>query len=178
MQNYDIQSADIQSADLVTASEHRAWTAAAAVVDPELPMLTLADLGVLREVTVDGERVRVALAPTYTGCPAMAEMRADVTARLHAAGFAEVEVAVALDPPWRSSDITERGRELLADHGIAPPGEPRTGLIQLGVRLEAPACPQCGSAETEVASPFGATPCTALCRCRSCAEPFSQVKAR
>ena len=154
----------------------RARSAAESVVDPELPMLTLADLGVLRDVALDGDRVRVAIAPTYSGCPAVAEMRADVVTRLRAAGFPDVDVRVELSPPWSTDDITEHGRTLLAQHGIAPPGN-RPVAVQLGVRLAAPACPQCGSHRTEVTSAFGPTPCTALCRCLDCREPFEHMKA-
>ncbi|PZS33430.1 MAG: phenylacetate-CoA oxygenase subunit PaaJ [Pseudonocardiales bacterium] len=152
------------------------------VTDPELPMLTLHDLGVLRDVRVDGERVIVEITPTYSGCPAMAEMRSDLTARLHHAGYVEVDVRTVLSPPWTTDDITERGRQVLAEHGIAPPGPaPRRGPgpvpLALGVRPPAVACPLCGSAETELVSQFGATSCKSLHRCVSCREPFEQVKA-
>ena len=158
-----------------------AMRVASSVVDPELPMLSLADLGVLRDVRVEGDRVIVALTPTYSGCPAVAEMRADVTSALHAAGFADVDVRVVLDPPWSTDDITERGRTLLAEHGIAPPGPARRGggpvPVSIGVRVDAPVCPRCGSGDTVVTSPFGSTACKALCRCRACGDPFEFVKA-
>jgi len=155
----------------------RARSAAASVVDPELPMLTLADLGVLRAVELDGNQVRVAIAPTYSGCPAVAEMRADVVRKLHDEGFDDVQVRVELDPPWRTDDITEHGRAVLAEHGIAPPGAVRRPIaVQLGVHIDAPACPQCGSSRTAVLSPFGPTPCLALCRCLDCRETFEHMK--
>jgi ring-1,2-phenylacetyl-CoA epoxidase subunit PaaD len=167
---------------MVTTTLPDARAIAEQVVDPELPMLTLADLGVLRDVRADGDRVVVDIAPTYTGCPAVAEMRADLTRALQAAGFTDVDVRVVLAPPWSSDDITPRGRALLAQHGIAPPGpRPRrsSGPVQIpfGGRPVAPPCPQCGSVHTETTSPFGPTPCTALCRCRACGEPFQHVKA-
>ena len=152
---------------------------AGAVLDPELPMLTLADLGMLRRVEVDdnGARVRVEIAPTYSGCPAVAEIRAGVAQRLHDAGFEDVDVALRLDPPWSTDDITPHGRAVLAEHGIAPPGAARRPVsVQLGVRVDAPPCPRCGSTDTAVQSPFGPTACTALCVCRSCREPFEHVR--
>ena len=152
------------------------------VPDPELPMLTLADLGVLRGVEVgeDGTVV-VSLTPTYSGCPAMAEMRAEVAARLTAAGYAHVRVCTVLDPPWTTDWITPSGRRTLAEHGIAPPGPaprpaPRPVPRTLSPTRPAVPCPRCGSADTEETSRFGATSCKALWRCRACREPFEYVK--
>ncbi|MEV8086842.1 1,2-phenylacetyl-CoA epoxidase subunit PaaD [Streptomyces nigra] len=158
----------------------RARHIAAQVPDPELPMLTLADLGVLRdvEITEDGTVV-ASLTPTYSGCPAMAEMRADVAARLRAAGYPRVEIRTVLDPPWTSDWITQAGRAKLAEHGIAPPGPaPRGGPVALVLSptRHAVACPRCGSADTEETSRFAATSCKALWRCRACKEPFEYVK--
>ncbi|MFE0353683.1 1,2-phenylacetyl-CoA epoxidase subunit PaaD [Streptomyces nigra] len=158
----------------------RARHIAARVPDPELPMLTLSDLGVLRDVelTEDGTVV-ASLTPTYSGCPAMAEMRADVAARLRAAGYSRVEIRTVLDPPWTSDWITPAGRAKLAEHGIAPPGPaPRGGPVALVLSptRHAVACPRCGSADTEETSRFAATSCKALWRCRACKEPFEYVK--
>ena len=163
------------------ADEARAREVAATVTDPELPMLTLADLGVLREVSVDGDgAVDVAITPTYSGCPAMATMRDDLVHGLQDAGFAEVRVRVELHPAWSSDWITERGRAALADHGISPPGPaPRpdapVALTLLPTR-RALACPRCGSAAVALTSEFGATACKALYRCTDCREPFEHVK--
>ncbi|MFE0251567.1 1,2-phenylacetyl-CoA epoxidase subunit PaaD [Streptomyces sp. NPDC059010] len=158
----------------------RARHIAATVPDPELPMLTLADLGVLRgvELTEDGTVV-ASLTPTYSGCPAMAEMRADVAARLSDAGYAQVEIRTVLDPPWTSDWITPVGRRKLAEHGIAPPGPaPRGGPVALVLSptRRTVTCPRCGSADTEETSRFAATSCKALWRCRACREPFEYVK--
>ncbi|MFI9272822.1 1,2-phenylacetyl-CoA epoxidase subunit PaaD [Kitasatospora sp. NPDC052896] len=153
---------------------------AGAVPDPELPVLTLADLGVLAGVErADGGAVTVWLTPTYSGCPAVAEMAADVATRLEAAGFPDVRVRLRLDPPWSSDQITPAGRAKLAAAGIAPPGPAAAGPtpVRLGpTRLAAVACPQCGSTETEELSRFGSTACKALWRCRSCREPFEHLK--
>ncbi|WP_446040368.1 1,2-phenylacetyl-CoA epoxidase subunit PaaD [Streptomyces sp. SID1121] len=165
-----------------TADVRRARHIAEGVPDPELPMLTLADLGVLREVEAGADGTIVAsLTPTYSGCPAMAEMRAGVATRLRAAGYARVEVRTVLDPPWTTDWITPAGRRKLAEHGIAPPGPaPRHAsgpvpLVLSPTRAEV-ACPLCGSADTEETSRFGATSCKALWRCRTCREPFEYVK--
>lgn len=155
------------------------------VRDPEMPMLTLADLGVLRgvEVTRDAEGAEVVVAsitPTYTGCPAMKTMRDDLVHRLREAGFERVEVRVVLDPPWSSDWISERGRAALRAAGLSPPGPAprRSGpvLLTLGPKRAAPPCPRCGSADTRLTSEFGATACKALYRCAACLEPFEHVK--
>ncbi|MFK4149842.1 1,2-phenylacetyl-CoA epoxidase subunit PaaD [Streptomyces sp. NPDC004065] len=160
----------------------RARRIAEQVPDPELPMLTLADLGVLREVTVTDDGTVVAdLTPTYSGCPAMAEMRAEVAARLKDAGYRDVRVRTVLDPPWTTDWITAEGRRKLAEHGIAPPGpapRPAPGPVPLVLsptRRVVP-CPRCGATDTEETSRFGATSCKALWRCRACREPFEYVK--
>lgn len=156
--------------------------AAAAVVDPELPMLTLADLGVLREVTVDAAgAVRVSITPTYTGCPAMDTMRDDLVAALRAAGYQDVSVDVVLHPAWSTDWISQDGRRKLAEAGIAPPGaapRPAPGpipLTLLPVAWPVP-CPRCGAGDTELISQFGSTACKALRRCPHCREPFEHVK--
>lgn len=157
----------------------RARHIAAQVPDPEMPMLTLADLGVLRDVEVSEDGTVVAsLTPTYSGCPAMAEMRAEVAARLRDAGYARVEIRTVLNPPWSSDWITPAGRAKLAEHGIAPPGAAPRGPVTLTLaptRRTVP-CPRCGSADTEETSHFAATSCKALWRCRACREPFEYVK--
>ncbi|MFE1251941.1 1,2-phenylacetyl-CoA epoxidase subunit PaaD [Streptomyces sp. NPDC058735] len=160
----------------------RARRIAGQVPDPELPMLTLADLGVLREVSLEPDGTVVAsLTPTYSGCPAMAEMRAGVAARLRDAGYGRVEIRTVLDPPWSSDWITADGRRKLAEHGIAPPGAaPARSAgpvpLVLSPTRRSVACPRCGSADTEETSRFAATACKALWRCRACREPFEYVK--
>lgn len=153
---------------------------AASVTDPEMPMLTLEDLGVLRDLEVDGDTVIVTITPTYSGCPAMATMRDDLVHGLRDAGFAEVEVRVSLSPAWSSDWITPRGRLALAEHGISPPAAaPRHDapvVLSLRPTRRAIACPRCGSSAVELTSEFGPTACKALYRCASCLEPFEHVK--
>jgi ring-1,2-phenylacetyl-CoA epoxidase subunit PaaD len=151
------------------------------VTDPELPMLTLADLGVLRDVRVEDGTVVVEITPTYTGCPAMGVMRADLVQALREAGYPEVDVRTVLAPPWSTDWISSDGRRKLAEAGIAPPGSapirPSGPVpLQLGPTVRALTCPLCGSADTEELSPFGATACKDLHRCRGCGEPFEHVK--
>jgi ring-1,2-phenylacetyl-CoA epoxidase subunit PaaD len=169
---------------MVTAVRDAARAVAETVTDPELPMLTLADLGVLRDVAEEpGGRVVVTITPTYTGCPAMDTMRDDLVHALHSAGYPDVDVRTVLQPAWSTDWITDTGRRKLAAAGIAPPGAAlrHTGPIPLGLPVHmstgAPvACPQCGSADTVEVSRFSATACKALRRCRACAEPFEHVK--
>ena len=152
------------------------------VTDPELPLLTLADLGVLRDVRTERDgTVVVEITPTYSGCPAMGVMRADLVHALHNAGFPDVDVRTVLSPPWSTDWITPDGRRKLAEAGIAPPGRapvrsPGPVPLQLDPTPRTADCPLCGSTDTEELSEFGATACKALRRCRSCREPFEHVK--
>ena len=162
------------------ATLERARTVAESVTDPELPMLTLADLGVLRDVAVSAGRVEVAITPTYSGCPAMATMRDDLVRLLTQEGFADVTVRVQLEPAWTTDWVSERGRAALREAGISAPGRAprRTGVVplSLGPTRRDLTCPQCGSADVEVTSEFGSTACKALYRCRACLEPFDHLK--
>ncbi|MEQ4303732.1 1,2-phenylacetyl-CoA epoxidase subunit PaaD [Plantactinospora sp. B6F1] len=176
----------------------RTRRAVAAVVDPELRVLTIEDLGVLRDVTEDPGtgRVTVTITPTYTGCPAMDVIRADIRAALAAVGHPDAEVVTVFAPAWTTDWISEAGRAKLAAAGIAPPG-PASGRpevlgrgpsttesdmrgpfptgpvrVRLSVR-----CPHCGSGDTEQISRFGSTACKSLWRCRACREPFDHLRA-
>ncbi|HEX3350619.1 MAG TPA: 1,2-phenylacetyl-CoA epoxidase subunit PaaD [Acetobacteraceae bacterium] len=153
----------------------RAWDAAAAVVDPEIPVLTIADLGVLRDVEVHDDGVTVAITPTYTGCPAMNMIAVEVETALARAGIANGRVRQVMSPAWTTDWMSEAGRRKLAEYGIAPPPKAggRRALFGAG---ETVTCPRCGSSDTERISEFGSTACKSLRRCRSCAEPFDQFK--
>ena len=158
-----------------------AWAVAAQTPDPELPMLTLADLGILRDVRVDGDAVLATITPTYSGCPAMREISVDLQQRLRAAGFAEVTVLTQLAPAWSSEWITAEGRRKLSAAGIAPPHavvRPSGPIpLTLSARSQPVRCPHCGSPDTRQTAAFSATACKALHRCTACSEPFEYIKA-
>lgn len=144
-------------------------------------MVTLADLGVLRDVTAaDDDVVVVSITPTYSGCPAMATMRDDLVHRLRSNGFDQVRVQVVLAPAWTSDWITPKGRAALAAAGISPPGPaaPLGGAVALTLSRphRSVKCPQCNSSAVDLVSEFGSTACKALYRCRECLEPFDHVK--
>jgi ring-1,2-phenylacetyl-CoA epoxidase subunit PaaD len=181
----------------------RARACAAAVPDPEIPVVTLEDLGILRDVRDEGGRVVVELTPTYTGCPATRVIADDVRRALADAGVVDAEVRTVLSPPWTTDWISADGRRKLREYGIAPPGgtapaggatvlrfvprgAPRTrAAVAAGPQpasapatpaAEAIACPRCGSTDVERLSEYGSTPCKALWRCIACREPFDYFK--
>lgn len=142
----------------------------AQVPDPELPVVSIDDLGILRGIEVDGERVVVTITPTYSGCPAMDEIRADITRVLSEHGWT-ADVRTVLSPAWTTDWMSEDGKRKLRDYGIAPPGEL---LLQIRPRVE---CPQCRSGDTEELTRFASTACKSMWRCRTCREPFDHFKA-
>jgi ring-1,2-phenylacetyl-CoA epoxidase subunit PaaD len=159
---------------MVTGLRDRALEVAGAVPDPELPVLTIADLGVLRGVEVgDDGAVEVTITPTYSGCPAMETIRCDIQGALADAGFADVRVRTVLAPAWTTDWISDRGRAALQEFGIAPSGRRGSGVVGLTLAVR---CPQCGSPETREISRFGSTACKALWQCRACGEPFDHMK--
>jgi ring-1,2-phenylacetyl-CoA epoxidase subunit PaaD len=145
---------------------------AASVLDPELPALTIADLGILRVVREADGAVTVTITPTYSGCPAMAQIAADLRRRLIEAGYERVDVRTELSPAWTTDWITPDGRRKLAEAGIAPPAE-RGGPVLVPLTMP---CPRCGSPDTREISRFSGTACKALYQCRACKEPFERVK--
>jgi ring-1,2-phenylacetyl-CoA epoxidase subunit PaaD len=155
------------------------WRALEAVLDPEVPALSVVDLGIVRDVRVDGDRVEVDITPTYSGCPALEVMRRDIAAALSRAGARHVVVNTVFQPAWTTDWMSESARERLRAYGIAPPrvvvhdaGE----LIPLR-RVSAVPCPFCGSTSTELRSAFGSTACKALHYCSACRQPFEEFKA-
>ena len=157
------------------AGRDAAWAAAAAVVDPEIPVLTIADLGVLRGVEVEADgTVAVAITPTYSGCPAMNMIAVEIEAALLGAGFPRARVRTVLAPAWTTDWMTDEGRAKLRAYGVAPPARGAGRRALFGVDVVA--CPLCGSTDTAVLAEFGSTSCKALWRCRSCREPFDHFK--
>ena len=162
----------------MTTATAVAHAVAAAVPDPEVPVLTIGDLGVLRDVTVDADGcVQVTVTPTYSGCPAMDAIRTDVVQALADAGFAGAEVHTVLSPAWTTDWMSDEGKRKLLAYGIAPPATRRTtgaGPVPVSLSVR---CPQCGSGDTRELSRFGSTACKALWSCNSCLEPFDHFKA-
>ncbi len=160
----------------VRDEQGRLRSVAGAVLDPEIPVLTLDDLGIVRDLVLSADgSVQVTLTPTYTGCPATAVIAADVEKALHAAGVDRVGVRTVLSPAWSTDWMTDEGRDKLRAYGIAPPGSSvgDTGAVALTLSAR---CPQCGSTRTREISRFGSTPCKSLWSCLSCLEPFDSFK--
>ena len=141
------------------------------VVDPEIPVLTLQDLGVLRDISISDGSVKVSITPTYAGCPAMETMRCDIEKTLAAAGYEQVTVEQVLSPAWSTDWMTQSGRDKLREYGIAPPVNTACGRPTSQIE-----CPQCNSTEVKLFSEFGSTACKALYQCQDCREPFDYFK--
>lgn len=151
----------------------------ALVPDPEIPVLSVVDLGLIRHVAWDGDTCVVTITPTYSGCPAMQEITEDITGTLLAHGVGRVRVETQLSPAWTTDWMTPKGREALKGFGIAPPGERAIDIsgITRGAGTVVVPCPLCGSSHTRLISHFGSTSCKALYRCNHCGEPFDYFKA-
>jgi len=160
----------------VSADQVYAWLQE--VPDPEIPVLSVVDLGVVRDVSWDGEACVVVITPTYSGCPAMREITQDIQQTLARHGVAEVRVETRLAPAWTTDWMSEKGREALKGYGIAAPAERAVDISGISRRMAGPAiaCPRCGSKDTRLVSNFGSTSCKALYRCVSCREPFDYFK--
>ena len=158
----------------VATREERAWAAAAAVPDPEVPCVTVADLGILRWVTVEGNTAVAGVTPTYSGCPAVLAIELAVEMALREAGF-DARIERVMSPAWTTDWISAEGREKLRAYGIAPPVKAASSVRALFGETTV-ACPKCGSEDTEKLSEFGSTACKAHYRCVSCREPFDYFK--
>ena len=162
---------------VTTQTRTRAYDLAASVLDPELPVVTIEDLGILRDVTEDDQgRVHVQITPTYSGCPAMETIRGDLEQTLTAAGYQRVDVEFVLSPAWTTDWMSDEGRVKLTAYGVAPPAARAAhdgGAIPLTLSVR---CPQCGSPDTRESSRFGSTACKSLWVCQACREPFDHFK--
>jgi ring-1,2-phenylacetyl-CoA epoxidase subunit PaaD len=160
---------------VVAVDVQAVWRALDDVKDPEIPAVSVVELGMIRNVRVEADWAHVDLAPTFAGCPALDVIREAVTARVRALGLRQVEVRLVLHPPWTTDWISEAGRAKLKAFGLAPPPQ-HGGLIQILLAEEA-ACPYCGSARTTLKNSFGPTLCRAIYYCDDCRQPFEQFKA-
>ena len=157
--------------------EDDVWQWLADVPDPEIPVVSVVDLGIVRGVETDGEAVIVTITPTYSGCPATGVIALDIDAALKQRGLGNVSVITRIAPAWTTAWISQQGREKLLEYGIVPPveGQNCSGMLA-AMKSATIACPQCGSTKTECVSPFGSTPCKASYRCTDCMEPFDYFK--
>jgi ring-1,2-phenylacetyl-CoA epoxidase subunit PaaD len=165
------------------ASTEQIWSWLGEVADPEIPVISVVDLGIVRALAWDGAECVVTITPTYSGCPAMAVIAASVAAALHSHGIGQVRLVHQLAPAWTTDWISDAGKAALKGYGIAPPAQRAIDIsgLQAGVKRRAApapavACPNCGSSRTELTSQFGSTPCKALYKCLDCREPFDYFK--
>lgn len=146
------------------------------VLDPEVPVLSVVELGIIRDVWVENSKVVLTITPTYSGCPALDTITQDIKKILAENGFTDVQITTVLSPAWTTDWLSDAAKRKLEQYGIAPPGAGEGALVQLSNTTAKIRCPRCGSAETEIVSEFGATACKSLCRCKSCLEPFEYFK--
>lgn len=158
----------------IRPSLEQVWSWLSEVPDPEIPVISVVDLGIVRDVAWRGDELVVSVTPTYSGCPATSVISLDIERHLRQQGIANISIKRQLSPAWTTAWISENGRRKLRDYGIAPPIE--GGACSVHAGSVAVACPRCGSAETERISQFGSTPCKSQYRCRDCLEPFDHFK--
>jgi ring-1,2-phenylacetyl-CoA epoxidase subunit PaaD len=151
------------------------WKYLEEVSDPEIPVLTINDLGIVRNVSLEGETCKVTITPTYSGCPAMKRIEDDIVEKLHEKGIENVEVDLVLSPAWTTDWITENGRQKLLEYGIAPPQDEVDKSVLFAEPTNVP-CPKCGSSNTRMVSQFGSTACKAHYQCNDCMEPYDYFK--
>jgi ring-1,2-phenylacetyl-CoA epoxidase subunit PaaD len=175
MQPGDLIASDLGARPLQANDLEQAWAVLGAVMDPEVPVVSVVDLGIVRSLDWQGGHLHVVVTPTYSGCPATEVIEQDITEALQRAGFSAPQLERQLTPAWTTDWISNRGRERLQAYGIAPPAGSASKRSLLGERDEV-CCPQCGSAHTERLSEFGSTACKALYRCIECREPFDYFK--
>lgn len=159
-----------------TSVQKQVWDILKKVSDPEIPVLTVVDLGVVREVEENDGSLKVKITPTYSGCPAMNEIEENIRAELRKSGYNQVEVETILSPPWTTDWMTEEGKQKLQEYGIAPPEGSSADKSVLFGEAKKVMCPHCRSRNTTMVSQFGSTACKALYKCEDCKEPFDYFK--
>ena len=159
-----------------TLSEAQAWHVLEQVADPEIPVVSVCDLGIVREVRSDGDGLTVVITPTYSGCPATELIQSEIRSALASAGAGDVVIETRLSPAWSTDWISARGKEKLREYGIVPPPATAAGVRPIRIVPRSLECPRCGSRETARLSQFGSTACKALWRCEACKEPFEYFK--
>lgn len=155
-------------------NEASVWQALETVMDPEIPVVSLVEMGIIRDVVVDGHAVHVTMTPTFSGCPALVVMETAVTNTLHALGAVSVTIVQSLSPPWTSDWITDAGRQKLKAFGLQPPRKHGGNLV--ATFFDIVPCPRCNSTNTSIKNSFGSTLCRAIWYCNDCQEPFEQFK--
>lgn len=162
---------------VVDLVKQKIWDHLSEVLDPEVPVLNIAELGVLRDIEIDGEQLMVVITPTYSGCPAMKVIADQIISVLNEKGYQNIKIKTILSPAWTTDWLTDEAKQKLKEYGIAPPGKASVNkqfLFSEGQKIVA--CPQCGSEYTEMKSQFGSTACKALYVCKNCLEPFDYFK--
>ncbi len=157
-------------------SEKKIWEVLENVKDPEIPVISVVDLGIVREVNLNDNEVEVLITPTYSGCPAMSVIRLEITTALLDAGFENIKIRTVLSPAWTTKWMSEKGKKALKEYGIAPPMDDERGEADLFGEMPAVECPHCGSGNTRMTNRFGSTPCKSLHQCKDCKEPFDYFK--
>ncbi len=157
-------------------TEQQVWQRLEQIPDPEVPVITITELGVVRDIHWDGERLRITITPTYTGCPAMSLFTAEIRAAMHELGFEKLEIETVFSPAWTTDWMSDAAKEKLRRYGIAPPVQPVSSPDDLFAPAPQVPCPHCGSEHTRETSRFGSTSCKALYTCDDCLEPFEYFK--
>ncbi len=152
------------------------WSVLEKVADPEVPVLSILDLGIVRDVNFEDDQLEITITPTYTGCPAMNVIATQIRMELMAAGYPKISIKEVLSPAWTTAWMSEAGKQKLKAYGIAPPQEDSSDKTALFSTPKSIICPQCDSTDTEMVSQFGSTACKSLYKCKSCQEPFDYFK--
>ena len=159
------------------SSEAAVWEALSGVLDPEIPVVNIVEMGMVRGVSVSGDRARVRFTPTFSGCPALHAIREGILAALSPLGFGSVAVETVISPPWSTDDITAPARAKLESYGIAPPSPAREESLFVRLEAEPVRCPRCGSYDTRLSASFGSALCKRMYVCNRCREPFEGMKS-